>query len=76
MIKAGATRTATLLFKCKQHAAGERVLLLDDFDFPGRTVSEKKNVIFLTRLRRDYLKGLSLSFKGHTTTREYGFSSS
>ena len=38
LIKAGATQTETSL--PKQHAAGERVDLLDDYDFPARTITE------------------------------------
>ena len=40
MIKAGATQTETSLLK--QFVAGERVDLLDDYDFPARTITEKK----------------------------------
>ena len=40
LIKAGATQTETSLQK--QHAAGERVDLLDDYDFPARTITEIK----------------------------------
>ena len=39
MIKAGATQTETLL---KQYVAGERVDLLDDYDFPARTITETR----------------------------------
>ena len=38
LIKAGATQTETSLLK--QHAAGERVDLLDGYDFPARTITE------------------------------------
>ena len=38
LIKAGATQTETSLLK--QYAAGERVDLLDDYDFPARTITE------------------------------------
>ena len=38
LIKAAATQTETSLLK--QHAAGERVDLLDDYDFPARTITE------------------------------------
>ena len=43
LIKAGATQTETSLLK--QHAAGERVDLLDDYDFPARTITETFNRI-------------------------------
>ena len=42
LIKAGATQTETSLLK--QHAAGEPVDLLDDYDFPARTITEKEEV--------------------------------
>ena len=38
LIKAGATQTKTSLLK--QYVAGERVDLLDDYDFPARTITE------------------------------------
>ena len=38
MIKAGPTQTQTSLLK--QYVAGERVDLLDDYDFPARTITE------------------------------------
>ena len=38
LIKAGATQTETSLLK--QYVAGERVDLLDDYDFPARTITE------------------------------------
>ena len=41
LIKAGATQTETSLLK--QHAAGERVDLLDDYDFPARTITETES---------------------------------
>ena len=41
LIKAVATQTETsLLISIKQYAAGERVDLLDDHDFPARTITE------------------------------------
>ena len=43
MIKAGATQTETSLLK--QHAASERVDLLDDYDFPARTIIETTTTI-------------------------------
>ena len=45
LIKAGATQTETSLLK--QYAAGERVDLLDDYDFPVRTITERKKFFFV-----------------------------
>ena len=42
LIKAGATQTKTSLIK--QHAAGERVDFLDDYDFPARTITETTKI--------------------------------
>ena len=44
LIKAGASQTETSLLK--QHAAGERVDLLDDYDFPARTITEVVGMFF------------------------------
>ena len=41
LIKAGATKTETSF---KQHDAGKRVYLPDDYDVPGRTITETKNL--------------------------------
>ena len=50
LIKAGATQTETSLLK--QHAAGERVDLLDDYDFPARTITEiPKGVVYRPKKR-------------------------
>ena len=46
LIKAGATRTETPL--PKQHAAGERVDLLDDYDFPARAITENRLLFFVS----------------------------
>ena len=45
LIKAGATQTETSLLK--QYVAGERVDLLDDYDFPARTITETESSILL-----------------------------
>ena len=44
LIKAGATQSETSLLK--QHVAGERVDLLDDYDFPARTIIETRRFSF------------------------------
>ena len=42
LIKAGATQTETSFLK--QYVAGECVALLDDYDFPARTITETECV--------------------------------
>ena len=46
LIKAGATQTETSL--PKKHTAGERVDLLDDYDFPARTILETSWSFFIS----------------------------
>ena len=45
LIKAGATQTETSLLQ--QYAVGERVDLLDDYDFPARTITETTCFLFV-----------------------------
>ena len=45
LIKAGAAQTKTSLLK--QYAAGERVDLLDDYDFTARTITDRDLFIIL-----------------------------
>ena len=45
LIKAGATQTETSLLR--QYVAGERVDLLDDYDFPARTITERSTNIIV-----------------------------
>ena len=56
MIKAGATQTETSFLK--QYAAGERVDLLDDYDFPARTITEASIEVW-TPLRKAHSSFLS-----------------
>ena len=62
LIKARATQTETSLLK--QYVAGEPVDLLDDYDFPARTITETDSIflcdyIFLLAKMNSYLRAIA-----------------
>ena len=53
LIKAGATKTETSLLK--QHVSGEGVGLLDDYDLPARTITERCRNVFSKNMRQRWM---------------------